>query len=295
MSASSVNACFRCSDAWIDGAFAQLLDWEPKAQPRTFDARAQPWMAAFLVHDSFNGVDDYLENVARFRRLAASGRLGRSLEATHRAASFRELKKSLEALTGLSAFAHLGGMRINTANPFSRGFLPPHPNQAQRAMRCLIERRRELSATGRLSIGGALASYIVFLTIHLLSDGNGRSARMMFAADCLATVPEISAQRIMGLVMLHQQRGTSFHLAVACARAGDMSMIATCFECAVVDSGPLLEQLAIALAWEEGGTAGQLPPHPIRELHRMIEMRLGFSPSAEAGGRHAAPRAARDA
>gem|GEM_PF-1356223 len=290
-----MNARFPCSDAWIDGAFEQLRDWEPKTQPRTFDARAQPWMAAFLVHDSFNGVDDYLENAARFRRLAASGRLGCSLDAAHRAASFRELKKSLEVLTGLSAFAHRGGMRINTANPFSRGFLPPHPNQAQRAMRRLIALRRELSEARRLSIGGALASYIVFLTIHMLSDGNGRSARMVFAADCLVTMPEISAQRIMGLMMLHQMRGKSFHLAAACARAGDMSMIATCFERAVVDSGPLLEQLAIALEWEEGGTGGPLPPHPIRELHRMIEMRLGFCPSAEAGGRHAAPRTARDA
>lgn len=278
---TSMDSGFICSDRWIDSTFEQLRNWQPKKTIRRFDATAQSWMTAFLVHDSFNSLDTYLSNVARFRRLDDSGRLIQRFRAAHDAVRFRELKKALEALTGFSTVAHHGGMRINTVNAFSREFKPPHPCEAERAVRRLMLRRRELVAVGQLSLGGALASYIVFLTIHLLSDGNGRSARMLFASDCLVTAPGDFAHNIMALMMLHQMRGTSFHLAAACARAGDLSMLAECFEGAIIDSWPLLDRLEAFLAREDETTQPKVDSHPIGILYHMLDTRLCYSPRAE--------------
>lgn len=66
------------------------------------------------------------------------------------------------------------------------------------------------------------------MTPHFLADGNGRTARLLFAADTITNLDDDLAP-IFGLMMLKSEGSKPFHLAARCARAGDFTMYSTCF------------------------------------------------------------------
>jgi len=231
---------FTCCDEWVNAAFVGLQSCRDIPVRRDIPDPL-PRATALLLHDSFHGLEVFEANLARQARMQSKGTLEKALGAAFAARTLRKLGKALAPVTGLSPAQRMQGIGIRTRNPHSQRFRAPTAAEAGRAAGRLFEVRRRL--LGQYGIGAALASYLVLLSIHPFADGNGRTARMLFAADVNALDREAAAHVLLGLVLLHRGRSQLFHLSALCARAGDFTMLATCYAEAMVLAGGLLPTL----------------------------------------------------
>lgn len=131
-----------------------------------------------------------------------------------------EFLRSAEKAIGFRPSMRNTAIVIDTANAFTQHFLPPGAQRAKAAAHFLLK-ISYARLSGRRDVGAALTTYFLFLTIHPLLDGNGRTARRLFAS-CVAD-HEDSPVLVLALALLHQRSATNFHLACKIARLGDMS------------------------------------------------------------------------
>jgi len=222
-----MQVTFSVSDAWIDEAFQQMDSWSNSLGAEEISPGVAFQLLGLLMHGSLSGPEHFLRNVLELgRRVAMEGLLQRLVEVAE-ARTSPDLLRKISLLTGSGAKTRSHGIRITTVDAFSEGFLPPDASRAWKATCRLFERRHQ-RVGGRRSIGFALASYLVLLTIHPLVDGNGRTARALFAADCVAN--GLGAWPMLSLMLMQQDQNRLFHLAARCARQGDFGMLVSCYE-----------------------------------------------------------------
>lgn len=221
------QATFSAADGWIDAAFQEMEAWPWTIDRDETTSGVALMFLGLVMHGSLNGPKEFLENFAKLRCNASSGALMPRLVSISEARSLSGLLKEICSVTAFEAKIRSQGIRITGRDVFSQGFLPPNASRARLATLRLFEQRRS-GPLGRRSLGFALASYLVLLTIHPLADGNGRTARAMFAADC--AVAGLGFWPVLGLLLMRQERGRLFHLAARCARQGDFTMFASCYE-----------------------------------------------------------------
>ncbi|WP_340568360.1 Fic family protein [Stenotrophomonas sp. G106K1] len=221
-----MDITFTCSGQWIADAFSQLrLSCDV---PLRRDVTCPlPVVTALLLHDSFDHSEVFGRNLERHERLHAQGMLELALGRAFSACTLGQLSMALETITCMRPAQRMHGIGIVTQNSYSRRFRGPPAVEAIRASVRLFNARRRRSE--RSGIERALATYLVLLSIHPFVDGNGRTARMLFAADMLAHDGHAVPRLMLGLILLHRGRGRLFHLAAMCARTGDFSMLATCY------------------------------------------------------------------
>lgn len=130
---------------------------------------------------------------------------------------------------------------IHTDNVFSRDFLPPDPRRAAAAFSALIRYFHAYMATSPgpyASLSLALSFYLSFLTIHPFTDGNGRTARFFFGA-CTSVLEEKSPPLILGLALMHRNRGSMFHATAKIARLGDFTPFVDLFRDSLLLAGSM--------------------------------------------------------
>lgn len=231
---------FTCSGQWIADAFSQLhLSCDV---PLRGDVTCPlPVVTALLMHDSFDHSEAFERNLERHEWLHAQGMLEPALGRAVSACTLGQLSTALETINCMRPVQRMHGIGIATQNSYSRRFRGPPAVEAIRAsVRLFNVRRRHAERSG---IERALATYLVLLSIHPFVDGNGRTGRMLFAADVLAHDRDAAPRLMLGLILLHRGRGRLFHLAAMCARAGDFSMLATCYSEALSSADRFLPAL----------------------------------------------------
>jgi len=270
-----MSARFSASHVWVSSAFGELEAMLEDHCQEEADVQVEglAWIIALLRHDSFESEERYQENYRSLRARYAGDALSDRLRLAASGSTLREIMKRACGLTGHSPAVRTSGVGIVTRNAFSADFLPPEPMRAKLAIDAWFERRL-VPAGPNGTIGRALASYLVFLTIHPLKDGNGRMARMLFAADHAQRIANMP-RHVLALILLQREQRQPFHLAAKCARVGDFQMLASCYlealDMASRGFGDLLAELGSNAVDNEGATS-QAPV--AMEIHRRLGMAL---------------------
>jgi hypothetical protein len=262
---------FSCSNEWVDACFQKMERWQPSIESVHTDIEVLPWVLGFLIHDSFDSFECYWTNALKFAGGGCSG-LVENLSSVGIQSGLSGMVGAARKITTLRASVRTGGMRINTENSFSRDFLPPGAIDARRAVDRLFAGRGR-SAGNTIGIGQSLASYMIFLTAHPLTDGNGRTARMLFASDCVRRSAGSASHEILGLILFHRNRGSMLHLSARCARAGDMGMLASCYDQALKRSRDELGDGLHALGRAISAGTDQVRT-VCRDIHAFLEFEL---------------------
>lgn len=116
------------------------------------------------------------------------------------------------------------GSRLRGANPLTAAFAPPNAREVPTLLRELHARVRRWPTAGSSCVGEALAmlayaEFFAFLSIHPFPDGNGRTARWLYA-NRIHNGASPEPMLILALPISFAQNGTRFHLAAQLARAG---------------------------------------------------------------------------
>lgn len=245
----------------MNQAFVELHEGFSTIRAPELECVAPSWLVALLMHNSFQSEEDYLQNHRTLDAQFDESKLKAQLWKIARCGTLDSLIRSIRNLTKTDSVVRAHTTRILTPNVYSQQFLPPTPHQAKLATERLFRLRSRYS-TGSASIASALATYFVLLTIPPLKDGNGRTSRLLFGADVFSR-SRSGMILIIALILLKRQRSEHFHLAARCARAGDFSMLSTCFR----------ETVDIAKA-EYLGTLEQLSAPSDEATYRDAALRL---------------------
>lgn len=125
-----------------------------------------------------------------------------------------------------------GGVHLRTDNRLTARFLPPSADEvsaalgiALKAIQSALERHRGKAA--RVAACALIGSQIM-LTIHPFPDGNGRTARMFFAAQLLRyQVPAPTA--LLGMMLMYRGGAHRYHQASWELRAGNVEPMVELF------------------------------------------------------------------
>lgn len=214
---------------WVSLIYDAMKRWVHPDGFRSVHVGCLPWVIALLDHDALVSFKNYLASVQRLCRQCPGGGGGVGLLANADRRAFSAFIKDVGPLAGVDASVRPAGVNITTSNIFGMGFVPPTVPVALRAMRRLFSLHYMDGEGGADSVGSSLAFYVIFLTIHLFRDGNGRLARFIFAGDRVAANKELAVHEILALICLHRNKSHLFHLSAKCARGGDAGMILSCF------------------------------------------------------------------
>jgi hypothetical protein len=214
---------FSTRPEWMAAAFAQAHAWEGVRQAAAASCcdAVWPWLMGLLHHDSLVDFATYRGNVSTLAARHAADSLRPRMIALSAATGIATLARESAGLSGLHPSPRRADIAIHTENRFTRDFLPIPAERLASAVQALFNLRQ----AGLHAPHGAarVASYLILLTLHPYRDGNGRTARLLFAADTWAATG--SPLELLGLAWLHGQRNARFHLAAKCARAGDFNML----------------------------------------------------------------------
>jgi len=243
---------FTARREWMEAAFEQAAGYPSESDSAPASCiETWSWLLALLMHDSLADVDAYLSAATRLASRQGENTLARHLRTVSAASSATVLAHRASMLTGLHPRQRHGDIVIHTEHRFTRDFLPPPAPRITQAMVDLFRLRARASVNAATRI----ASYLILLTVHPFRDGNGRTARLLYAADTSAA--NAPAENLLGLAWLHGERNARFHLAAKCARAGDFEML-------------------FALRAEAGQRAG----HALREVLHTLHDALGHADTA---------------
>lgn len=117
-----------------------------------------------------------------------------------------------------------GAMQLAGANPFVACFIPPAASDLPRLLQALdaattLAWKQAASAGHDALRQVAYLEYFALLAIHPLPDGNGRTARAVYASR-LWHAGLCDARLLLAIPMTFAGRGARFHLATQLARAG---------------------------------------------------------------------------
>lgn len=169
---------------------------------------------------------------------------------------------------GIALAVRSGGIRLRAENAFTERFTPPPAADVHGLLRVLDRRSTSLYreyadalplATPRLAYGEMFA----LLAIHALQDGNGRTARWLYAArlwQAGVTDPYLA----LAIPMSFVGNGARFHLAAQLARSGEFGDLYANFTDAV----------AAAETWFAGPVANlrdAFAKRDIATLHATLE------------------------
>lgn len=208
--------------AWLRALFiaAHQADSDASAMsPTPNDPRAFALVGLLHAHDAVHRAVDAVA-------------VARVLRHTELAREFPKVSGLASApLTNIASRAcavpmrvRTGGMRLAGTNPFVASFAPP----AARDLASLLQ-TLDMLATGAWRAAAprdahaqhrvAYAEYFALLAIHPLPDGNGRTARAVYASR-LWHAGLCDARLLLAIPMSFSGRGNRFHLATQLARAG---------------------------------------------------------------------------
>lgn len=272
---TSFAAPFSASKQWIESAFQQAFKLSrPGEEGKCRIGNAcTPWVLALLQHDSMDSLKHYYSNVDRLEKLQVCPANSNILERLSRAPSLGAFSNESRSLVQQRLRMRSERIIVRSPNSLSDGFLPPPAGKAVASSAILF--RERIGKGDRLNVWRArLASYLIFLTIHPFEDGNGRTARLMFAADTLSN--NGPQEDLMALILLHSSASAAFHVSAKCARLGDFCMLFTCFEAARLRAHAMFgENLAIlesALDRNDRKEACQVGAKIYADAHGQLKM-----------------------
>ena len=217
-----LDSPFSASPEWMQALFDNLTAPMASAEMPRRHAAAFELLTAFYRHDVLARTPTSVELDA-----ALAGTLKPTLPELSRDFE-RGDTAGLLAAAGklLSAPARLRGKRVQLRgeNVFTRHFLPP---PAKQVPGCLNGLWRAWRRTAQASAEGdpsrrwliAYAAFFGLLTIHPFADGNGRTARMLFASALCADGSDCPALAL-ALPLSFADGGRRFHQAALLARSG---------------------------------------------------------------------------
>ena len=220
---------FTANRQWIEAAFQQATDLGGacKGEASRKWNSCIPWVLALFQHDSMDSLQRYHSNVVQIKKLKDCLPSLDMLMQMSRATSLGDFSKQCRPLVQQRLRIRSNSIVVRSPNALSNGFLPP-PAGGIASSAAALFRARTRSGDLPYSWRVRLASYLILLTIHPFEDGNGRAARLLFAADTLSNDGPL--EDLMALILLHANASTAFHVAAKCARLGDFCMLFTCFE-----------------------------------------------------------------
>ncbi|HVJ38482.1 MAG TPA: Fic family protein [Stenotrophomonas sp.] len=216
------NMHFSTRPEWMADGFAQARAWcsgQPAIAP--YSDAVWPWLIGLLHHDSLADFAAYRAQGCALAARHQADRLCPKMLAISVASGVIALARESAPLSGLHPTLRRGDIGIHTDNRFTRGFLPVRAERLAPAAQALFGLRQ--AGLHTVHSAARIAGYLILLTLHPYRDGNGRTARLLFAADTWAA--GASPLDLLGLIWLHEQRNARFHLAAKCARAGDFNML----------------------------------------------------------------------
>lgn len=124
------------------------------------------------------------------------------------------------------------GVYLRTENPLTAQFIPPRADGVARALEAaltsirtaLVRCRGEFAKSAICAVLGEQ----ILLTIHPFRDGNGRTARMFFAAQLLRHVGP-APTGLLGMLLMHRAGGHQYHQASWALRAGNVEPMVDLF------------------------------------------------------------------
>lgn len=126
-----------------------------------------------------------------------------------------------------------GLVGLRSANPLTDGFVPLAAERVPGAVRLALNLAgrtfgRDGMDVSQTAFGIVLATHVL-LTIHPFPDGNGRVARMFFAASVLRHIGPAPSALLGLLVMQHQAGAQQFHQALWSLRRGESEPLITLY------------------------------------------------------------------
>lgn len=219
----------------------------PHHRPARLSAITPTWVQAlFDAALSPNDSAHSILSVPCDPRAFALTRLLHAHEAVHRAVDAEGAGRSLQSpdlarefppVNGLSAAAlarvattacgapmriRTRAMRLAAANPFAASFVPPAPGDLPKLLLALdaiaAKAWRRAAVAGKDALRQlAYAEYFALLAIHPLPDGNGRTARAVYASR-LWHAGFCDERMLLAIPMTFSGSGARFHLAAQLAR-----------------------------------------------------------------------------
>lgn len=220
---------FSASDDWLNSAFAQIGELVCEEESPELNGAALAWVTALLMHGSTASMSQYLTNYAALTsRLEGYASLRRGLRSLRSSATIVRCTERAAPLTGFMAQIRSGSNRVLTPNAFSHDYLPPNHASAREAIRQIFRLRAKWTHRRDRTAALALSTYITFLTVHPFVDGNGRTCRMLLAADSMGG-HRCDPAATLATFLLKSQHSLPFHISAKCARAGDFNMLSNCY------------------------------------------------------------------
>lgn len=255
---------------WVESGFEQAASTIADQGHDTSPSRQVciPWLVALLLHDSMQSLQHYQANVAQMQALLKAGQGADIMGTLHQSEAIGAFAKACGTLTGQRLRLRSGLCLVRSPSMLSNGFVPPPATSVAPCCAALFRARQQDPLRLR-NVPVRLASYLILLTIHPFQDGNGRAARLLFAADTLSS--GASPNDLLALALMHSNASAQFHLAAKCARLGDFSMLFTCYEAmrhrVPLIFGELTARLSDALANDD--------PLAVQEAAALLHAQVG--------------------
>lgn len=127
--------------------------------------------------------------------------------------------------TGWRMQLRQAGVRFRTDNPFSQEFKPPSaPGLRNLVKHWLASTSRAFGAGSELSVATApwlaYAEFFTLLSIHPFADGNGRTARALYASRIFIH-GHMASDWLLAMALCYGENASRFHLAAKLAREGE--------------------------------------------------------------------------
>lgn len=220
---------FSASSHWLAAVFDELERYQVDPLfPEQVDATSGAFgmVSLLLLHDGSNEFPSFLRSCADCEM--ASRVVTKRLTCIRDATSLSAFQACLDdRFLGVKLEKRQGAVRIQSTSLFTERFQPPSADRAAAAVRQILEKvallRGQQASKTSLALLAAI-EYALFLTIHPFVDGNGRTARLVFASRVMF-LDGAANLLLLALVHLHRSRGRAFHLCMQALRMGSPIML----------------------------------------------------------------------
>ena len=188
--------------------------------------------------------------------------LGPRVRRSFRTPRMKSFLRDARKLHGLPGGLRGAGMRFESSNALTAAFVPPTAEDVPAAIETFLEESELALAVARGPVEVATAALLasqVLVMIHPFNDGNGRTARLYFAAQLVRFEAEF-ASALLALPLMYREGTTAYHLAAWRFRAGNSQPMAD------LDLGSMLLASQLILANPPGRDLRHHAWHTLRSL-----------------------------